>query len=62
MNKKEKIKMTKEKKVLSTTAQEFAQKIAELLKETFVGITEQKDEKIIFRLAGGKEFEIIVSE
>lgn len=54
--------MSKKRKELSSSAQEFAQKLAEVIKENFVGITAQQDAKIIFRLAGGKEFELIINE
>lgn len=44
------------------TAEEVAKKVAALMKEELVGITSVDGANIAFRLAGGQEFRLTVTE
>lgn len=54
-----------EKKIVwedKATAEEVANKIAEMMKEELVGLTRVKGNVISFTLAGGQSFDITVTE
>ena len=54
-----------EKKIVwedKATAEEVANKIAEMMKEELVGLTRVKGNVISFALAGGQSFDITVTE
>lgn len=44
------------------TAEDVAAKVAALMKEELVGVTTQDGANIAFRLAGGQEFRLTVTE
>lgn len=44
------------------TAEDVAAKVAALMKEELVGVTTRDGANIVFRLAGGQEFRLTVTE